>query len=86
MFADQVLTSIGAKHSKSAGPVTLRWLLHRPRTVAIPKTATPARLPLNLDIMDFELGGEDIARIDALGTARRRFFDPPWQRFAWDER
>jgi hypothetical protein len=27
-----------------------------------------------------------VARIDALGAARQRFFDPPWQQFAWDER
>src|SRR6266487_4261546 len=86
VFADPVLTSIGAKHGKNAGQVTLRWLLRKPRTVVIPKTARPDRLPLNLDIGDFELDPEDVERIDALGLSRRRFFDPPWQRFAWDER
>lgn len=27
-----------------------------------------------------------VAGIDALGEVRQRFFDPPWQCFAWDER
>ena len=86
VFADPVLTAIGAKYGKSAGQVTLRWLLRKPRTVVIPKTATPDRLVLNLDLGDFDLDPEDVQRIDALGAGRQRFFDPPWQSFAWDER
>jgi diketogulonate reductase-like aldo/keto reductase len=60
--------------------------LGQPRTVVIPKTARPERLAQNLDIWDFELDAEDVRRIDALGAARQRFFDPPWQPYAWDER
>jgi diketogulonate reductase-like aldo/keto reductase len=86
VFSDPVLTSIGAKYGKSAGQVTLCWLLRKPRTVVIPKTSRPERLAPNLDILDFELEAKDVESIDALGAARRRFFDPPWQRFAWDER
>jgi len=86
VFADPVLTSIAAKHGVSVGQVTLRWLLGQPRTVVIPKTSRPERLALNLDVAGIELDADDVARIDALGTARQRFFDPPWQSFAWDER
>jgi len=86
VFADPVLTAIGATYGKSAGQVTLRWLLRKPRTVVIPKTATPDRLVLNLDLGDFDLDPDDVRRIDALGAAPQRFFDPPWQSFAWDER
>lgn len=86
VFTDTVLTAIGAKHGASAGQVTLCWLLHRPRTVVIPKTSRPDRLAANLDVAGIELDADDVARIDALGAARRRFFDPPWQRYAWDER
>ena len=86
VFADPVLTAIGAKHGASAGQVTLRWLLRRPRTVVIPKTSRPDRLAANLDVAGIELDADDVARIDALGSARQRFFDPPWQRYAWDER
>jgi diketogulonate reductase-like aldo/keto reductase len=86
VFADPVLAAIGARHGKNAGQVTLRWLLSKPRTIVIPKTARPDRLAANLDISGFELDASDIAAIDALGAGRQRFFDPPWQRFAWDER
>jgi diketogulonate reductase-like aldo/keto reductase len=65
--------------------VTLRWLLRRPHTVVIPKTARPGRLPANLDVFDFELDEDDIERINALGASRQRFFDPPWYPFAWDQ-
>jgi diketogulonate reductase-like aldo/keto reductase len=86
IFADPVLTAIGAKYGKNAGQVTLRWLLRKPRTVVIPKTARPERLAANLDVFDFDLEPDDVQRIDALGASRQRFFDPPWQCFAWDER
>ncbi len=86
VFTDPVLTSIAAKHGKNAGQVTLRYLLRRPRTIVIPKTSRMERVPLHLDILDFDLDDADVAEIDALGAARRRFFDPPWQAFAWDER
>ncbi len=86
VFADPVLTAIGARYGKSAGQVTLRWLLSKPRTVVIPKTARPERLAANLDVLDFDLDADDTQRIDALGASRQRFFDPPWQSYAWDER
>jgi diketogulonate reductase-like aldo/keto reductase len=86
VFTDPVLTAIGAKHGVSAGQVTLRWLLRRPRTVVIPKTSRPDRLAANLDVAGIELDADDVARIDSLGAARQRFFDPPWQGYAWDER
>jgi 2,5-diketo-D-gluconate reductase B len=86
VFADPVLTAIGARYGKSAGQVTLRWLLSKPRTVVIPKTARPERLAANLDVLDFDLDADDTQRIDALSASRQRFFDPPWQSYAWDER
>jgi diketogulonate reductase-like aldo/keto reductase len=86
VFADPVLTSIGARYGKNAGQVTLAWLLRKPRTVVIPKTSRLERLTSNLDVFGFELEAEDVRRIDALGAARQRFFDPPWQSFAWDQR
>lgn len=85
VFSDPVLKEIGVKHGKTAGQVTLRWLLRRPHIVVIPKTARPERLPANLDVFDFELDEDDIERINALGASRQRFFDPPWYPFAWDQ-
>lgn len=62
-----VLRSIGEKYGKSAAQVTLRWMLQLEQVMAIPKTSNPKRLKENLDVFDFELSAEDMARINELG-------------------
>ncbi|MGA0059223.1 MAG: aldo/keto reductase, partial [Planctomycetota bacterium] len=41
----------------------LRWLVQQPRVLAIPKAASPAHLAANLDVFDFALSGEEMARV-----------------------
>jgi len=84
VFDDPVLQAIGAKHSKTAGQITLRWLLDKPCTVVIPKTSSVERLGPNMDIAGIELDDDDRRRIAALGTPSTRYFDPPWGP-KWDE-
>ena len=79
-----VLQAIGAKHGRTAGQITLRWLLDKPRTVVIPKTASVERLVSNLDVVAIELDDVDRRQISALGKPSTRFFDPPWGP-EWDE-
>ncbi|MCB9288903.1 MAG: aldo/keto reductase [Lewinellaceae bacterium] len=62
-----VLRAIGEQYGKSAAQATLRWMLQLGQVMAIPKTANPERLKENLDVFDFELSEEDMARIDELG-------------------
>jgi 2,5-diketo-D-gluconate reductase A len=57
--------SIAEQHGKSPGQVVLRWHIQN-GLVAIPKTATVARLSENLAIFDFELSDDEIALIDGL--------------------
>jgi diketogulonate reductase-like aldo/keto reductase len=40
--------------------VTLRWLIQRDDIVAIPKTATPARLKEKLSVFDFRLTDQEM--------------------------
>lgn len=70
-----VLAEIGAKHGKSPAQVVLRWDLQN-GVVTIPKTTTPSRLVENADIFDFELTGEEMARISALNQNKRFGADP----------
>ena len=49
-----LLASIGAKYSKSAAQVALRWLTQR-GIVAIPKSSHKERMQQNFDIFDFSL-------------------------------
>lgn len=78
VFDDPVLAQIAAAHGASPGQVALRWLLDKPRTVVIPKTTSRARMIENLAAVNLELTDADRARIDAIGAAPQRFFDPSW--------
>jgi 2,5-diketo-D-gluconate reductase A len=74
LFTDPVLTSIGEAHGKSVAQVVLRWLTQR-GVVAIPKSVRPERMAQNIDIFDFELSADELARIAALDTGASQFFD-----------
>ncbi len=65
-IANPLLRAIGEKYGKSAAQVALRWMLQLEQVMAIPKTADPRHLRENLEIFDFELSVEEVARIDAL--------------------
>ncbi len=82
IFEEPVLQEIGEAHDKSAGQVALRWLIEQDRVVAIPKAASHENRVANLDVFDFELTGEERARIDALPKDQRRFdtsWAPDWE-------
>jgi 2,5-diketo-D-gluconate reductase A len=48
----------------------LRWHLQQGRS-AIPKSVRPERIAENFDILDFELGGAELAAISGLDTGVR---------------
>ena len=60
-----VLAGIGSRYGKTAGQVVLRWHIQL-GLVAIPKSASQARLQENLDIFDFALDDDDMAAIASL--------------------
>lgn len=72
---DPTIGEIAAVHGKSPAQVMLRWHLQQGRS-AIPKSTNPARIAENLDVLDFELSGTELARLDALDTGRRGGPDP----------
>ncbi len=74
LFSDPTLTEIGAAHGKSVAQVVLRWLTQR-NIVAIPKSVRPERMAQNLDVFDFTLSDEQMARIAAMDTGATLFFD-----------
>lgn len=65
IFSEPVLVSIGRNHGKSAAQTALRYLVQRGIPV-IPKSADPGRMAENLDIFDFTLTEEELAKIAAL--------------------
>jgi 2,5-diketo-D-gluconate reductase A len=80
IFSNSVLSAVGAAHGKSVAAVILRWLIQRD-VVVIPKSVRPERMAENIDVFDFELSDDDMARIAKLDTGGTQFFDhddPEW--------
>ncbi len=83
LFADPLLTEIGAQYGKTPAQVALRWLTQR-GIVAIPKSTHRECMAQNLDIFDFSLTPADIQRIAEMnqtddGTVN--FNDPNFIKF-----
>ncbi len=74
LFTNPLLTEIGKEHGKSVAQVVLRWLTQR-EVIAIPKSVSAERMAENIDVYDFELTDEQLARIATLDTGSSLFFD-----------
>ena len=80
---DEVLKAIGLVHGKTPAQVALRWLVQQDGVAAIPKAASEANARANLDIFDFALTADEMARIDGLARGHR-LVDPEGKLVAWD--
>jgi diketogulonate reductase-like aldo/keto reductase len=67
----QLLVSTGARHSKSAAAVVLRWLLQR-GIVVIPCSSKPSRIATNrLEADGWELSADEVEALFALDEPER---------------
>ncbi|WP_330628786.1 aldo/keto reductase [Candidatus Acetatifactor stercoripullorum] len=62
IFTDAELVEIGKKYGKSAAQVVLRWNVQRGVSI-IPKSVHVERMEQNIDIWDFALTDEEMAKI-----------------------
>ena len=74
---DEVLTRVGKRHGKTAGQVSLRWLIQK-GAVVIPRTSKVERLSENMAVFDFELSAQDMAEVDALAKPAGRVVSVGW--------
>ena len=81
---DATIRAIGEAHGKSAGQVTLRWIVQQ-GVIVIPKTSKESRAAENLDIFDFALTDDEMARIHALARPDGRLGDWLDAAFEWDQ-
>jgi len=72
---DPAITQIAEAHGKTPGQVVIRWHLQL-GNVVIPKSVTPERIEQNFDVLDFALGEEEMAAIEALDAGERIGPDP----------
>ncbi|MDF2939391.1 MAG: 2,5-didehydrogluconate reductase [Gammaproteobacteria bacterium] len=83
IISDPVIAEIAAKHGKKPAQITLRWLFQQ-GVVAIPKTLNEERAKDNLNIFDFSLSAEEMARIHKLAHPQGRTIDPKGLAPIWD--
>ena len=64
--------AVGKRYGKTAAQVALRYLLQLGVAV-VPKSSHRQRMAENLDVFDFEIDAEDMARIGQLDEGRSLF-------------
>ncbi|MGA9870981.1 MAG: aldo/keto reductase [Rhodococcus sp. (in: high G+C Gram-positive bacteria)] len=70
LLTDEVITSIGERHAKSAAQVLIRWHLQN-GLIVIPKSVHSERISQNIEVFDFELSADDLSRIATLDDGVR---------------
>ena len=72
IFENPILKSIAEHHNKTVAQVALRWLIQRGIPV-IPKSTRIERMIENIDILDFELSGYEMEKINQLDKGKSLF-------------
>ncbi|OOB78081.1 MAG: glyoxal reductase [Epulopiscium sp. Nele67-Bin002] len=75
LLIDPTIVEVANKYNKTPAQVILRWQLQR-GVVIIPKSKTESRIIENINIFDFELADEDMAKIFSLNKDQRFGSDP----------
>jgi diketogulonate reductase-like aldo/keto reductase len=84
LFNDPVLGEIATMKGKTVAQVALRWLMQQGNIAAIPRSANPKHMAESLQVFDFELTQEEMARIFALKKPDGRIANPKGRAPAWD--
>lgn len=72
LLNESLLLELSEKYGKTPAQIVLRWDLQN-GVVTIPKSTNAQRIGENIDVFDFELSDEDVAKISALNHNRRSF-------------
>lgn len=82
VMAEPIVKEIAAAHSRTPAQIVLRWHMEQPGVVAVPKSATPARIAQNLDVFSFKLDPDQMAALSRLAKPGGRVvnlaFAPKW--------
>jgi diketogulonate reductase-like aldo/keto reductase len=70
-----VIAEIAEKYGKTYAQIMLRWTIQK-GFVTLPKSVTPSRIKENIDIFDFELDEDDLAKIAKQDQDLRTAWNP----------
>jgi diketogulonate reductase-like aldo/keto reductase len=83
LFSDKILADIAASRGRTIAQIALRWLMQQ-NVAAIPRSSNPERIIANLDVFDFTLSDDEMARIAALRRPDGRIANPVGRIPPWD--
>jgi len=66
VFREVIIKGVAAKYGKTAGQVSIRWLLQKGMAV-IPKASSREHMAENIDVYDFKISNNDMKRLDYVG-------------------
>lgn len=72
LLGEPVLAELGRNHGRTPAQIILRWHIQR-GNVIFPKSTNPEHIAANMDIFDFTLSDDEMARIAELDSGRRFF-------------
>jgi 2,5-diketo-D-gluconate reductase A len=75
-LTNPVLTAIAEKHGKTPAQVIIRWHLDTGHIV-IPKSVTTSRIQSNIEVFDFKLDADDMAKIATLDDPKGKIGAEP---------
>jgi len=84
LMNNPVLADIARRQGRTIAQVALRWSIQQRDVVPIPRSSAPGRIAENIDIFDFALTEDEMARIHALKRPGSRIANPAGRAPAWD--
>jgi 2,5-diketo-D-gluconate reductase B len=84
LLHDPVLAEIAARKGRPLAQIALRWLIQQGNIIPIPRSSNAKRMAENLDVFDFALSADEMARIAALKRRDGRIANPAGRAPAWD--
>jgi 2,5-diketo-D-gluconate reductase B len=84
LIGDPAIGGIARGRGKTSAQIALRWLIQQDDVVAIPRSASTARVEQNIDVFGFALDDDEMRRITALKRPDGRVVNPVGRVAAWD--
>ena len=84
ILRDPVINEIAKSHGKSAAQVIIRWHIQKGFSV-VPGSSNPKHIQVNIEVFDFELSPEEMAKMASLNQEKRYFTMNYQQIKAWME-
>lgn len=76
VFEDETVRAVAEKYDATPSDVVLRWHLERD-VVPIPRSTTESHIRSNVDLFEWSLDSEDLARIDEIGRREKLYTIEP---------